>query len=287
MKVEPAQLATLAAFLKRRSGVVIDQSKAYLVEARLVPVIRRHGLADFAALVERVRGGRERQLEQDVLSAMMTHETSFFRDRAPFDTVRSLLPDLIRRRAIARHLVIWSAAASTGQEAYSLAMILVDHFRDALAGWSVRILATDFSEAVLARAREGLYADIEVARGLPVEVRDRHFVRLQGKWSIAHDCRKFVEMRRMNLIEPWQGIPPCDIVFLRNVLIYFDVPTRAAILEKMHRVVRPDGALFLGGAETMLGVSDLFERVDGVGCSYYRPRGGTAAGRVPPKPGSR
>lgn len=272
MKVEPTELATLGAFLKRRTGVVVDRSKAYLVEARLVPVIRRHGLADFKALADRVRAARDPSLEQDVLNAMMTHETSFFRDKAPFETVRRILPELIRKRAIARHLVIWSAAASTGQEAYSLAMILAEHFRDALAGWSVRILATDFSEPVLARAREGLYADIEVSRGLPPEYLERYFVRLRGKWSISQECRRSVELRRMNLVEPWQGIPPCDIVLLRNVLIYFDVPTRADILGRMRSVVRPDGALFLGGAETMLGVCESYDRVDGAGCSYYRPK---------------
>ena len=168
MKVNPQQLAFLATFLKRRSGVVIDASKAYLVEARLLPVLRQRGLADFEILVERVRSARDPGLEQDVLNAMMTHETSFFRDRSPFETVKRLLPDLLKRRAVARHLVVWSAAASSGQEAYSLAMLLNEHFREALAGWSVRILATDISEPVLARAREGLYSDLEVTRGLPV-----------------------------------------------------------------------------------------------------------------------
>jgi chemotaxis protein methyltransferase CheR len=279
LKVNPQQLAFLATFLKRRSGVVIDASKAYLVEARLLPVLRQRGLADFEILVERVRSARDPGLEQDVLNAMMTHETSFFRDRSPFETVKRLLPDLLKHRAVARHLVLWSAAASSGQEAYSLAMLLNEHFREALAGWSVRILATDISEPVLARAREGLYSDLEVTRGLPVELRDKYFVRLQGKWSIAHECRKYVEFRKMNLLEAWQGVPPCDIVFLRNILIYFDVPTRAAILAKMRSTVRPDGALFLGGAETMLGVCDTYERVEGVGCSYYRPRSGPAAKR--------
>lgn len=279
MKVSPQQLAVLAAFLRRRSGVVVDQSKAYLIEARLQPVLRQRGIPDFETLVQKVRGSREPALEQDVLNAMMTHETSFFRDRSPFETVKRLLPDLLKRRAVARHLVIWSAAASSGQEAYSLAMLLNEHFRESLAGWSVRILATDFSEPVLARAREGLYTDFEVARHLPVELRDRYFVRLQGKWSITHECRKYVEFRQMNLLAPWQGVPPCDIAFLRNVLIYFDVPTRASVLAKMRLTVRPDGALFLGGAETMLGVCDTYDRVQGVGCSYYRPRSGTASQR--------
>jgi len=279
LKVNPQQLAFLATFLKRRSGVVIDASKAYLVEARLLPVLRQRGLLDFEGLVERVRSARDPGLEQDVLNAMMTHETSFFRDRSPFETVKRLLPDLLKRRAVARHLVVWSAAASSGQEAYSLAILLNEHFREALAGWSVRILATDISEPVLARAREGLYSDLEVTRGLPVELRDKYFVRLQGKWSIGHDCRRYVELRRMNLLEAWQGVPPCDLVFLRNVLIYFDVPTRAAILAKMRSTVRPDGSLFLGGAETMLGVCDTYDRVEGVGCSVYRPRSSPAPKR--------
>ena len=279
MKVNPEQLTFLSAFLRRRSGVVIDQSKAYLVEARLLPVLRQRGIPDLQALVERIKGAREPALEKDVLNAMMTHETSFFRDKSPFETVKRMLPGLLERRAVARHLVIWSAAASSGQEAYSLAMLLNEHFRAAIAGWSVRILATDFSEPVLAQARAGLYSDLEVSRGLPVEFRDKYFVRLQGKWSIGHECRKLVEFRVMNLLDPWQGVPPCDLVFLRNVLIYFDVATRAALLAKMRPAVRPDGALFLGGAETMLGVCDSYERLEGVGCCYYRPRAGPAVKR--------
>lgn len=280
MKVTPQQMSFLSTFLKRRSGVVIDQSKAYLVEARLLPVLRQRGIPDFETLVERVRSSREPAIEQDFLNAMMTHETSFFRDRSPFEAVKRLLPELIRRRALARHLVIWSAAASSGQEAYSLAMLLNEHFREALAGWSVRILATDISEPVLARAREGIYNDHETARGLPVELRDKYFVRFQGKWSISQDCRRYVEFRHMNLLDPWQGVPPCDIAFLRNVLIYFDVPTRAAILAKLHTILRPDGALLLGGAETMLGVCDTYDRIDGVGCSAYRPRQERTIGRA-------
>lgn len=274
MKVNPQQLAFLSTFLRRRSGVVVDATKAYLIEARLLPVLRQRGIADFEGLVERVRSARDPALEQDVLNAMMTHETSFFRDRSPFETVKRILPEILKRRALSRHIVFWSAAASSGQEAYSLAILLNEHFREALAGWSVRILATDISEPVLARARAGLYSDLEAARGLPVELRDKYFVRLQGKWSIGHECRKYIEFRRMNLLEPWQAVPPCDIVFLRNVLIYFDIATRQSILEKMRTIVRPDGALFLGGAETMLGVCDSYERVEGVGCSAYRPRSG-------------
>ena len=278
--VSAADFACIREFLRRRSGVVIDPSKGYLVEARLLPVVRQHRYAGLEALVGRLRQGGDAVLERDVLNAMMTHETSFFRDKSPFETVKRILPGLLDRRAVSRHLTLWSAAASTGQEAYSLAMLLEEHFRQRLAGWRVRILATDISDVVLARAREGSYGELEVARGLPPEYRQKYFVPLRGRWGIAQECRKRIEFRQFNLAGPWQGIPACDIVFLRNVLIYFDLPTRAAIIERMRSVIRPDGSLFIGGAETLLGVSDAFERVEGVGCSFYRPRP-LADGRSP------
>ncbi|MFM8284802.1 MAG: CheR family methyltransferase [Planctomycetaceae bacterium] len=278
--VSAADFACIREFLRRRSGVVIDPSKGYLVEARLLPVVRQHRYTGLEALVGRLRQGGDAVLERDVLNAMMTHETSFFRDKSPFETVKQILPGILERRAVSRHLTLWSAAASTGQEAYSLAMLLEEHFRERLAGWRVRILATDISDVVLSRAREGSYSELEVSRGLPAEYRQKYFVPLRGRWSIAQECRKRVEFRPFNLAGPWQGIPTCDIVFLRNVLIYFDLPTRAAIIERMRAVIRPDGRLFIGGAETLLGVSDAFERVEGVGCSSYRPRP-LAGGRSP------
>jgi len=271
--VSAADFACIREFLRRRSGVVLDPSKGYLVEARLLPVVRRHGCGGLDALVGRLRQGGDAVLERDILNAMMTHETSFFRDRAPFETLRQILPELLERRSVSRHLTIWSAAASTGQEAYSLAMLLEEHFRPRLAGWRVRILATDISDVVLEQARTGSYGALEMARGLPDDYRQKYFVPLLGRWSISQDCRKLVEFRQFNLAAPWQGIPACDIVFLRNVLIYFDIPTRARIIEQVRGVLRPDGCLFIGGAETLLGVSDAFERLQGAGCGYYRPKG--------------
>ena len=272
MDVSPQQFSFLCDFLKRRTGVMLDQTKAYLIEARLLPVMRQRNLADLATLADRLRTGRDTVLEQDVLNAMMTHETSFFRDKSPFETLKLLIPTLVKQRAVARHLVIWSAASSSGQEVYSLAMLLQEHFRDLLAGWKIRLIATDFSEPVLARARAGVYSELEISRGLSPELRAKYFTPLQGRWSIVQDCRRGVEFRQINLTGAWPAMPPCDIVFLRNVMIYFDVPTRAAILAKMHALVRSDGALFLGGAETMLGVTDTWERVEGSCCSYYRPK---------------
>ncbi len=272
--VSAADFACIREFLRRRSGVVIDASKGYLVEARLLPVVRQHRYSGLDALVGRIRQGGDTALERDVLNAMMTHETSFFRDKSPFETVKKLLPELLERRSVSRHLTIWSAAASTGQEAYSLAMLLEEHFHALLAGWRVRILATDISDVVLERARAGSYSELEVARGLPPDYRQKYFVPLLGRWSISQDCRKMVEFRQFNLTGSWQGIPACDIIFLRNVLIYFDIPTRKTIVERMRTVLRPDGSLFIGGAETLLGVTDTFDRLDGVGCGYYRPKAG-------------
>jgi chemotaxis protein methyltransferase CheR len=171
-----------------------------------------------------------------------------------------------------RQLVLWSAASSTGQEAYSIAILLNEHFCDLLKAWKIRIIATDISDVVLTRAREGLFSELEILRGLPTPLLRKYFTPLQGKWSISQECRRFVEFRQLNLNDPWPVMPPCDIVFLRNVLLYFDVPTRREILEKMRKIVRPDGGLFLGGAETMLGINESYSRLSGIGCSYYRPQ---------------
>ena len=273
MKVGSLQFTFLRDLLRKRTGVVIDASKEYLVVARLMPIVRQRKIASLDTLIDRMRKGLDPSLERDVLSAMMTHETSFFRDKSPFETLRTmLLPELITRRAAQKQLTLWSAACSTGQEPYSIAILLNEYFPDLLASWRVRILATDFSEAVLARAREGVFSELEATRGLPAPLLRKHFRPLQGKWSISQDCRRLVEFRALNLNATWPMMPPCDIVFVRNVLIYFDVPTRAALIERMRRVLRPDGALILGGAETLIGMDTRYERLTGAGCSYYRPK---------------
>jgi len=272
MKVGQPQFAYLRDLLRKRTGVVIDGTKEYLVVARLMPIVRQRKIPSLDTLIDRLRSGLDPSLERDVLSAMMTHETSFFRDKSPFETLRQLLPDLLARRAAQRQLTLWSAACSTGQEPYSLAILLNEHFRDLLGSWRVRILATDFSEPVLARAREGLFSDLETARGLSPALLAKYFRPLQGKWSISQDCRRLVEFRCLNLNAPWPMMPPCDVVFIRNVMIYFDVATRAGLVERMRKVLRPDGLLFLGGAETLIGMDTGYDRLTGAGCSYYRPK---------------
>jgi chemotaxis protein methyltransferase CheR len=272
MKVGPAQFAFLRDLLRRRTGVVIDDSKHYLVVARLLPIVRQRSIPSLDTLVDRIRLTGDKALEKDVLNAMMTHETSFFRDKNPYETLRRLVTEMIPKRAAHRQLAIWSAACSTGQEPYSIAMLLNEHFPDLVATWRIRVIATDISEPVLARAREGVFSELETNRGLPADLLKKYFRPLQGKWSIAQDCRRLVEFRSLNLNGPWPALPPCDVIFLRNVMLYFDVPTRAALVAKMRRVLKPDGALFLGGAETMIGIDTGYDRLAGAGCSYYRPK---------------
>lgn len=272
MKVSPAQFAFLRDLLRRRTGVVIDDSKQYLVVARLMPIVRQRAIPSLDTLVDRIRKTGDKALEKDVLNAMMTHETSFFRDKSPYETLRQLVTEMIPKRSAHRQLVIWSAACSTGQEPYSIAMLLNEHFPDLVASWRIRIIATDISEPVLARAREGVFSELETNRGLPPAMLKRYFRPLQGKWTIAQECRRLVEFRLLNLNGPWPALPPCDVIFLRNVMLYFDVPTRAALVGKMRRVLKPDGALFLGGAETMIGIDTGYDRLAGAGCSYYRPK---------------
>lgn len=275
MKVGPAQFAFLRDLLRRRTGVVIDDSKQYLVVARLLPIVRQRAIPSLDTLIDRIRKAGDKALEQDVLNAMMTHETSFFRDKSPYGTLRQLVAEMIPKRAAHRQIVIWSAACSTGQEPYSIAMLLNEHFPDLVATWRIRIIATDISEPVLARAREGVFSDLETNRGLPADLLKKYFRPLQGRWSIAQECRRLVEFRCLNLNGPWPALPPCDVIFLRNVMLYFDVATRAALVAKMRRVLKPDGALFLGGAETMIGIDTGYERLAGTGCSYYRPKART------------
>lgn len=273
MKVADPQFEWLCGLLRRRTGVCIDQSKQYLVVARLMPIVRQRKIPSLETLIDRVRQGVDPTLEKDVLCAMMTHETSFFRDKAPFEALRQVVAELVQRRAAERQLTLWSAACSTGQEPYSMAMTLLEHFRDVVATWRVRIIATDFSEPILARAREGVYSDLEANRGLSPVILAKYFRPLQGRWSIVQECRRLIEFRSMNLNGTWPMLPLADVVFLRNVMLYFDVPTRSALVGRVRRVLRPDGALFLGGAETMIGIDTGYERLLGAGSSYYRPKG--------------
>jgi chemotaxis protein methyltransferase CheR len=253
-----------------RAAIVLDAGKTYLVESRLMPIARKHGLPSVNALIDKVRASHDPQLITSIVEAMTTNETSWFRDHAPYDALRDhVLPRLIEARRGERKLEIWSAACSTGQEPYSVAMILADHFPQ-LAGWQVRILASDLAGTVLDQARSGVYSQMEVNRGLPAAMLVKHFVRKGTHWSVSDDIRRRVQFGTVNLADNWPALPQLDIVFLRNVMIYFDTATKQRILAKVRSVLKPDGILFLGTAETTLHIDESFERVQHGSATMYR-----------------
>jgi chemotaxis protein methyltransferase CheR len=260
----PSGFDLLAGFLKARSGLVLGADKMYLLESRLGPILKQHGLADLQMLAHRLRNGAPTKLADDVVEAMTTNESFFFRDDRPFAHVRQrALPLLHAGRATNVKLRIWSAAASTGQEAYSLAMI-VDELRALLLrDRVVEIIGTDIAREPLARARAGLYTQFEVQRGLPVQMLVKHFRKEGTMWRISDALRAAVSFREWNLLNDLRGLDRFDIVFCRNVLIYFDQPTKARVLAAIARQMAPDGFLYLGGAETVIGVTDRFVPVSG------------------------
>jgi chemotaxis protein methyltransferase CheR len=276
MTLAPADFAYVRELVHRRSAIFLEAGKEYLVESRLLPIAQASGEGSLDRLVSRLRRSPEGSLHSQVVEAMTTNETSWFRDHHPYDALESvILPDLLRRRAEERRLTIWSAAAASGQEAYSIAMVLHDRL-GADPTWTVRVLATDLSDEMVHRTRAGRYSQLEINRGLPAAKLVRHFTRAGTEWQVNEPLRRLVEARRLNLAAPFPPLPPIDVVFLRNVLIYFKLDTRRQILERMLRVLRPDGYLVLGGAETTLNV-DTFERVPIDRATVYRPRGGQAA----------
>jgi len=253
-----ADFAFIAQFLKDRSGLIITQDKMYLLETRLTAILRDNNLSNLTALVELLRQPGAAKVKDQVVDAMTTNETSFFRDNHPFEALRkSIIPALIERRAASRSLRIWSAACSTGQEPYSLAMMLKDNF-PVLGGWKVEIVATDLSPSVLDRAREGIYSTFEVQRGLPIQMLVRHFDQQEPNWQIKRELRQTVTFRALNLLEDFSALGQFDVVLCRNVLIYFDQPTKTRILGAIARRIVPDGFLLLGGAESVFGLSDAF-----------------------------
>ena len=239
----------LRAFLKARSGLALGPEKRYLVESRLAPVCQRHGLQGLAELVSCLRRAGDPALESAVIEAMTTNETFFFRDRAPFELFRDvLLPRCLARRDGSRRIRIWCAAASTGQEPYSLAMLLHEA-GPLLSGWSVEILATDISAEVVERARSGLYTQFEVQRGLPVRLLLKYFTQVGKNWQLSPAIRSAVKFRPLNLLRNFAELGAFDVIFCRNVLIYFDTPTKTEVLRRLARSLNPGGAVLLGAAE--------------------------------------
>jgi chemotaxis protein methyltransferase CheR len=276
MTIAPADFAYVRELVHRRSAVLLEAGKEYLVESRLLPIVQASGEGSLGRLVARLRSSPEGSLHKQVVEAMMTNETSWFRDHRPYDALESvILPDLLRRRATERRLTIWSAATASGQEAYSIAMVLHERLA-ADPRWRLRVLATDLSEDMVRRTKAGRYSQLEINRGLPAARLIRHFTRAGIEWQVNEPLRRLVDVRQLNLAAPFPPLPPVDVLFLRNVLIYFDPDTRRQIFDQVRRVLRPDGYLVLGGAESPLDV-DAFERVPLDKATVYRLRGGQAA----------
>jgi len=256
--MKPEDFDFVSRLIKSKSGLVLSEDKTYLLESRLMPIARKRGMKDLGELIGAMRGG-DRQLVEDVVDAMTTNESFFFRDTKPFDQFRHVvLPHMIKARASKRHLRIWCAAASSGQEPYSLAMIL-DEFKSQLSGWRVEIIGTDISREILTKARAGMYSQFEVQRGLPINLLVKYFQKKEDQWQISADIRSKVQYKEFNLLEDFRPLGQFDIVYCRNVLIYFDQPTKSDVLARVSALMPDDGFLFLGGAETVLGISDKFK----------------------------
>ncbi|HVY70817.1 MAG TPA: protein-glutamate O-methyltransferase CheR [Verrucomicrobiae bacterium] len=251
MAVTPADFEYISRLAHREAAIVLEAGKEYLVETRLLPLAQAEGFSSLPALVDKLRSeARINGLHHKVIDALTTNETSFFRDYHPFEALRrSILPAILEQRASARRLTIWSGACSAGQEPYTIAMLLLEHFPQ-LASWTVSIVATDLSPTMLKTAELGSYSQFEVNRGLPASYLVKYFTKQGERWHIKDEVKKMISFRPMNLIQSWPVMPPLDLVFLRNVMIYFDVPTKKAILKKIGNCLLPHGCLFLGAAET-------------------------------------
>ena len=249
----------LQQLLLEHAGILLEAEKKYLAEARLSPLASQEGFETIDALLDAVQAGADAGLlERKVIEAMTNSETSFFRDLHPFEALRTaIIPELIAKRSAERTLTIWSAATASGQEPYSLAMLLREHFPQ-LVGWKVTLIASDISESMLSRARAGAYSQIEINRGLPAPLLVKYFRRIDGEWQIAEELRRAIEFRRVNLTTAWPFLPAMDIILMRNVLIYFDVPTKKAVLARVHRQLKPGGYLMLGGGESTMSLDDSF-----------------------------
>jgi chemotaxis protein methyltransferase CheR len=256
--VTPPEYEYLRKFLKDCSGLDLSADKQYLIESRLLPLARKVGLSGISELVQKIMGGSA-AFNVQVVEAMTTNETFFFRDKIPFEHFRNLImPQMLRSRANRKSVRIWCAAGSTGQEPYSLAMSLKE-MGAALDGWRIEIVATDLSQEVLEKSRAGLYSQFEVQRGLPIQLLVKYFKQAGELWRINPDIRAMVQHRQFNLLHDFSQLGVFDLIFCRNVLIYFDQETKTNIFNRLAKAVEPDGFLVLGAAETVIGLTTVFK----------------------------
>lgn len=281
--MNPLDYEFVGELLKRRSGLVLAPGKDYLLESRLTPIVREHGLDSLEALVAELRKLGSEALQEEVTEAMTTNESFFFRDNTPFELFKEdMIPPLLGSRAIQKKLRIWCAACSTGQEPYSLSMLLKE-MADKFVGWRIEIVATDLSSEVLEKAKVGMYSQFEVQRGMPVTMLVKYFTQVGEMWSLDAGIRAMVDYRKLNLLEGFAHLGAFDIVFCRNVLIYFDKETKSEVLDGVKGILAPDGFLVLGAAETVLGVTDKFKPVSGKK-GLYVPVSDQSEGVMPARP---
>ena len=258
--MKPDDFEFVAQLLRKRSGLVISIDKIYLLESRLLPLARKRGIESMADLVSTMRLRPDEALLREVTEAMTTNESFFFRDIHPFEQFRQfILPALLKSRANQKRIRIWCAAASTGQEPYSIAMILKEEAYK-LTGWKVDIVGTDLSREVLDRAREGIYNQFEVQRGLSTQLLNKYFTRVGDNWQISADIRSMVTYQEFNLLNSMIGLGKFDVIFCRNVLIYFDQETKGIVLNNLAKLLPPDGFLYLGSTETILGITNALHQ---------------------------
>jgi chemotaxis protein methyltransferase CheR len=276
--VNPPDYEYLRKLLKERSGLDLSADKQYLIESRLLPLARKAGLSGIPELVQKLQGGSS-ALITSVVEAMTTNETFFFRDKVPFDHFRdTIMPEILKARASRRSVRIWCAAGSTWQEPYSLAMTLKE-MGAALTGWRVEIIATDLSQEVLEKAKAGVYSQFEVQRGLPIQMLMKYFKQTGETWQVHPELRAMIQHRQLNLLQDFSHLGTFDVIFCRNVLIYFDQETKINIFNRLARQIEPDGFLVLGAAETVVGLTDTFRPLaDRRG--LYRPNDARAAAPV-------
>jgi chemotaxis protein methyltransferase CheR len=258
----PGDIEFFCTWIRARTGLVLSADKIYLIESRLAPLVRRHNLKDLSEVIAGVRAGNS-ILQRDAANALMTHETYFFRDPGTFDRFRKIiLPRLVAARSTRRVLRLWSAASSTGQEAYTLAMIMREE-RALLKDWRVEIVGTDISCDALVRAKEAAFTQFEVQRGLPIQLLMKYFKQDGERWLAGNELRDMVLFREFNLMQDPRGLGQFDAIFCRNVLIYFEPPMKARVLDNLTRVLTPGGVVYLGGAETVMGLTTTLDQVPG------------------------
>jgi len=269
--MNPYDYEYLSNFLLGKSGLALGPGKEYLLESRLIPLAQSWGLSTLEELVKELRTRNEERLHSAVVEAMTTNETSFFRDKIPFDELKAgILPEMLEARKVSRQLRIWCAAASTGQESFSILMLLAESFPQ-LRDWRVELVATDIDRTALGRCEQGVYTQFEVQRGLPIQLLMKYFEQTDHGWRIKDDIRRRVAWKQLNLLDQFAHLGTFDLVFCRNVLIYFQNQTKKDILDRIARQLRPDGYLYLGAAETVLGISTEFQRNKAYKSAVYCP----------------